>query len=76
MPGMDGYALLRQARARLRGARVVAAALTAYAGEEDRRRALAAGFQMHLAKPVEPAELVATVAKLAYAARARLGAES
>jgi len=76
MPGMDGYALLRQARARLRGARVVAAALTAYAGEEDRRRALAAGFQMHLAKPVEPAELVATVAKLAYAARAGLGAES
>ena len=76
MPGMDGYALLRQARARLRGARVVAAALTAYAGEEDRRRALAAGFQMHLAKPVEPAELVATVAKLAYAARARLGGES
>ena len=64
MPGMDGYALLRQARARLRGARVVAAALTAYAGEEDRRRALAAGFQMHLAKPVEPAELISVIATL------------
>ena len=76
MPGMDGYALLRQARARLRGLRVVAAALTAYAGEEDRRRALAAGFLTHLAKPVEPAELVATVAKLASGARAGLGAES
>ena len=76
MPGMDGYALLRQARARLRGLRVVAAALTAYAGEEDRRRALAAGFLTHLAKPVKPAELVATVAKLASGARAGLGAES
>jgi signal transduction histidine kinase len=73
MPGTDGYALLGQARTRLRGWRVAAAALTAYAGAEDRRRAFAAGFQTHLAKPVEPAELVATVAKLAYGGRAGLG---
>ncbi|HSV06043.1 MAG TPA: response regulator [Candidatus Binatus sp.] len=76
MPGTDGYALLGQARTRLRGAHVPAAALTAYAGAEDRRRALAAGFEMHLAKPVEPADLVATVARLASGARGRLGAES
>lgn len=42
-----------------------AAALTAYARTEDRIRALAAGFQTHLAKPVDPAELVATIAVLA-----------
>ena len=65
MPGTDGYALLGQALERLRGSRIAAAALTAYAGAEDRRRALAAGFQAHLAKPVEPDELVAAVAKLA-----------
>jgi len=76
MPGTDGYALIGQALTRLRGSRVAAAALTAYAGAEDRRRALAAGFQTHLAKPVEPAELVAAVAKLASGARARVGAES
>ena len=76
MPGTDGYALIGQALTRLRGSRVAAAALTAYAGAEDRRRALAAGFQTHLTKPVEPAELVAAVAKLASGARARHGAES
>jgi len=76
MPGTDGYALIGQALTRLRGARLAAAALTAYAGAEDRRRALAAGFQTHLTKPVEPAELVAAVAKLASGARARHGAES
>src|SRR5439155_612092 len=69
MPGLDGYALLGQARARLQGAQLPAAALTAYAGATDRTRALAAGFQAHLAKPVDPAELVAVVAQLAYATR-------
>jgi CheY-like chemotaxis protein len=44
---------------------VPAAALTAYARAEDRVKAILAGFQMHLAKPVEPAELIATVAGLA-----------
>src|SRR5881397_2315934 len=56
MPGVDGYTLLGRARARLRGREIPAAALTVYAGSEDRGRALAAGFQAHLAKPVDPAE--------------------
>jgi PAS domain S-box-containing protein len=66
MPGQDGYELIRQFRAMGNGARdVPAVALTAYAGAEDRERAILAGYQVHVAKPVEPAELVATVAKLA-----------
>jgi CheY-like chemotaxis protein len=67
MPVEDGYALLRRVR-QLRaeeGGTLPALALTAYAGEEDRRRALEAGYQQHLAKPVTPAELVAAVAELA-----------
>jgi CheY-like chemotaxis protein len=44
---------------------VPAAALTAYARSEDRMRVLAAGFQIHLAKPIDPAELVTTIASLA-----------
>ena len=74
MPGMDGYAFLGQARARLPGAQLPAAALTAYADATDRARALAAGFQAHLAKPVNPAELVAVVAELAYPTREPLTA--
>jgi PAS domain S-box-containing protein len=65
MPGVDGYEFIRRVRAREResGARhTPAIALTAYAREEDRRRAFRAGFQMHLAKPVEPDELTAVVA--------------
>jgi signal transduction histidine kinase/CheY-like chemotaxis protein len=72
MPGRDGYDLIRAVR-RLApddGGNVPAAALTAYARAEDRRRLLDAGFSMHLAKPVEPAELVAVVASLARFARA------
>ena len=67
MPGDDGYALIRQVRAldEDRGGRVPAAALTAYAKDEDRHRALAAGFQVHLPKPVELAELASVVASLA-----------
>jgi len=65
--GEDGYSLIRKVRAREagNGGRVPAAALTAYAGVEDRRRALEAGFQAHLAKPVDPSELVVAVAVLA-----------
>jgi CheY-like chemotaxis protein len=65
MPGVDGYEFIRRVRAREResGARhTPAVALTAYAREEDRRRAFRAGFQMHLSKPVEPDELTAVVA--------------
>ncbi|HEX6900772.1 MAG TPA: response regulator [Thermoanaerobaculia bacterium] len=67
MPGEDGYSLIRQIRERSpeNGGRVPAAALTAYARAEDRQRALDSGFQTHLAKPFDPAELVATVARLA-----------
>ncbi len=67
MPEQDGYALIRQVRMLTpeQGGRVPAAALTAFARSEDRRRALLAGFQMHLAKPVEIRELAAAVANLA-----------
>jgi PAS domain S-box-containing protein len=67
MPGMDGFDLIEQVRALDdAGVRdVPAAALTAYARPEDRTRALHSGFEMHLAKPVDPAELVASVATLA-----------
>jgi CheY-like chemotaxis protein len=67
MPDEDGYALIRQVRSRgaARGGEVPAAALTAYARAEDRVRALAAGFQMHLPKPIDPTDLVNMVASLA-----------
>jgi signal transduction histidine kinase/CheY-like chemotaxis protein len=67
MPGMDGYQLMREVRARgpEQGGRVLAVALTAYARSEDRRRALSAGYHTHLAKPVDPDELVAVIASLA-----------
>jgi len=62
MPGEDGYTLLEQAVTARDGAPLPAIALTAYARAADRRRALEAGFKWHLAKPVEPSELVAAVA--------------
>jgi signal transduction histidine kinase len=67
VPIEDGYSLIRKVRSRLPalGGNVPAAALTAYARAEDRLRALEAGYQTHLAKPVDPAELIATVARLA-----------
>jgi signal transduction histidine kinase/ActR/RegA family two-component response regulator len=67
MPGEDGYTLIRRVRAGLvpSSASIPAAAITAFAREEDRRLALRAGFQMHLAKPVDPDCLVAAVASLA-----------
>jgi len=66
MPVEDGYSLIRKVRALKadKGGRVPAVALTAYADSEDRARALAAGFQTHVAKPVDPGELVAVVADL------------
>lgn len=66
MPGEDGYELMRKVRAlpRERGGDVPAVALTAYARAEDRLRALRAGYQMHVSKPIELAELVAIVASL------------
>ena len=66
MPHVDGFQLITEVR-RHRNPRVrsiPAAALTAYARSEDRVRALRAGFHLHLAKPIDPAELVSTVAAM------------
>ena len=66
MPGESGYFLIRQIRAlpAEAGGATPAVALTAYARTEDRAQAILAGFQHHVAKPVEPAELIAMVASL------------
>ena len=66
MPGENGYDLVKQVRALPieNGGGVPAIALTAFARPEDRSRALAAGFQLHLAKPVEQGELLAAVSSL------------
>jgi signal transduction histidine kinase/ActR/RegA family two-component response regulator len=67
MPGEDGYALIKKVRAlgRPEVASIPAAALTAFAREEDRQRAIQAGFQLHLVKPIDPGALVAAIATLA-----------
>jgi PAS domain S-box-containing protein len=69
MPDEDGYDFIRKVRAlpAAHGGRTPAAALTAFARAEDRTRALRAGYQTHVAKPVEPTELTAVVASLAAA---------
>jgi len=67
MPDHDGYQLIRDVR-RLpadRGGRTPAIALTAFARSEDRTRAMFAGYQVHVSKPIDPHELIATVASLA-----------
>lgn len=66
MPGEDGYSLIRKIRLQESSSRrLPAIALTAYTRSVDRVRALAAGFHLHMGKPVEPAELVAAVRNLA-----------
>jgi CheY-like chemotaxis protein len=71
MPEMDGYRLIE----RIRTApdplvrRIPAAALTAFARADDRTRALKSGFEMHLSKPIDPAELVASVSTLVRRSR-------
>jgi CheY-like chemotaxis protein len=67
MPGEDGYSLIRRIRAMTPadGSDVPAAALTAYASPADRMKVLGAGFNIHVAKPVQPAELAIVVASLA-----------
>jgi PAS domain S-box-containing protein len=66
MPDFDGYQLIRKIRANEDNAarNIPAIALTAYARADDRQRALLAGYQMHVAKPVEPRELIAGIASL------------
>jgi CheY-like chemotaxis protein len=69
MPITDGYELIRQVRALpTETAQIPAVALTAYAREEDRRRALEAGFGTYLSKPVEPSEIVRVVERLVRSA--------
>ena len=66
MPGEDGYMLMRRIRSMADPNGVIPAiALTAYARIEDRVKAIHAGFQLHLSKPVEPVELIAMVQSLA-----------
>jgi CheY-like chemotaxis protein/nitrogen-specific signal transduction histidine kinase len=66
LPGEDGYALIGRLRAlgQSRGQPLPAVALTAFAGEEHARRALAAGYQMHVPKPVEPEALLAVISRI------------
>ena len=67
MPGEDGYTLISKVRALPpeKGGHTPAAAFTAYAREEDRERALAAGYQMHIAKPISSDDLASKLAQLA-----------
>jgi signal transduction histidine kinase/CheY-like chemotaxis protein len=64
MPGEDGYELVGQARSARPSRTLIAIAITAYARDVDRRRALDAGFDWHLSKPIEPDDLVGVVASL------------
>src|SRR5437899_2294226 len=66
LPGDDGYVLIQKLRQRQGdyGRSMPALAVTAYARAEDRTRALSAGFQLHVAKPLEPADFVAAIARL------------
>jgi signal transduction histidine kinase/CheY-like chemotaxis protein len=66
LPGEDGYMLIKKLRAREseRGGHIPAIALTAYGRREDRLHALSVGYERHISKPIEPAELLAVVASL------------
>ncbi|HEY9748065.1 MAG TPA: ATP-binding protein [Allocoleopsis sp.] len=66
MPQIDGYMLIRQVRSLSphQGGTIPAIALTAYAGEANQQQVLAAGFQQHIAKPIEPDELIQAIAQL------------
>lgn len=67
LPGLDGYSLIEQVYAyeEARGRKIIAVAVTAYALDVDRAKALSVDFQMHIQKPVEPEKLVAVLAALA-----------
>lgn len=66
MPEADGYALLHQLHKQIPATskKIPAIALTAFARDEDRHRAISAGFQRHLAKPINPADLISIMAEL------------
>ena len=65
MPDMDGYALIRAIRASDRSQNLPAIAITAYAGELNQQSAIAAGFQRHLAKPIDSDQLIQAISQLA-----------
>jgi CheY-like chemotaxis protein len=65
MPGEDGYSLINQIRALDGGQQIPAIALTSYVRVEDRARALSAGFNMFVPKPIQPRELITAIASLA-----------
>jgi CheY-like chemotaxis protein len=67
LPGTDGYELLRRLRARSGSIFVPALAVTAHAFGDDRARAFAAGFQGHIAKPIDPAAFVAAAVSVLHA---------
>ena len=71
LPGEDGYELIRRVRSAQTADRVPAIALTAFAQAEDIRRAIEAGFDVHLAKPIDPAELARTILRLSQTATER-----
>ena len=66
MPGENGYMLVRRIRQRARdaGGAVPVVGVTAYSGLQERIRALEAGFDLHLSKPVDPVELIAALSRL------------
>ena len=65
MPGEDGYSLIAKIRAAENGKQIPTVALTSYVRVEDRTRALSAGFNMFVPKPVQPNELITAIANLA-----------
>jgi CheY-like chemotaxis protein len=74
MPEEDGFSLINKVRAldKEQGGLIPAAALTAYAREEDQKKALDSGFQIYVPKPIDPSELVAVVANLSERAKAQV----
>lgn len=66
LPGRDGYALIREVRATSATAKVPAVALTAFTSEQSRSRALEAGFDVHLSKPMDAQALVSVAASLIH----------
>ena len=77
MPGEDGLSLIRRVRMLPpgRGSQIPAAALSAYAAAEDRRKAILAGFQHHVPKPVDPAHLLEVIARMTRSSAGREGEE-
>ena len=65
MPDEDGLSLIRQVRLLEAGGRIPVAAITAYVSDQERQQALNVGFQIHMAKPINPTQLVLMIANLA-----------